>query len=439
MATKTVHIESETDSISHDQACWGLLDRILASSQLRRAPRLKVLLRYLGERSLNDRCERLHEHEIGSHVFQRPDSYDTSVDNIVRTSVSDLRRRIEAYFNSEGSHEPLVLEIPRGSYIPVFRCRAEDAHTPVEAETEPPANVAPGPWPVEISDPRANACWMPAALAVAAGLSLLLAAGWFYNWRQYRALQRPLYAWQSEPTVSKLWSRFLDADPDTDIVISDTSIGLAEALSRKAFSLNDYLSRGYISQLQSAEMSPDMHSAVNRVLSWNLANPDEFMLARRLLALDPLGKSTHLYNARNYMPDLISRDNVILIGARKSNPWDQMFDSKLNFITDFDSPKVVNRSPLKGEQATYVPAGTDGFCIVAYMPNPDHRSLVMLIEGTNAEATEAAGDFLLSEDQLSGFKKILGVADFPYFQVLLKVSAVRGSPLSASIEAYRTY
>ena len=29
--------------------------------------------------------------------------------------------------------------------------------------------------------------------------------------------------------------------------------------------------------------------------------------------------------------------------------------------------------------------------------------------------------------------------DLPYFQVLLKVSAVRGTPLSASLEAYRTY
>lgn len=439
MATRTNHIEMETDSTSHDQACWGLLDRISASSHLRRAPRLKVLLQYLGERSLNDRCERLHEHDIGSHVFHRPDSYDTSVDNIVRTSVSDLRRRIEAYFNSEGSHEPFLMEIPRGSYIPVFRYRAEDAETPVEGETEPPAVAAADPWPAEILEARVNPRWMPAVLALAAGLSLVLAVGWFYTWRQYCALQRPLYAWQSEPTVSELWSRFLDANPNTDIVISDTGIGLAEALSHKAFSLNDYLSQGYISQLQSAKMSPDMHAAVNRVLSWNLANPDEFTLARRLLALDPLGKNIHLYNSRNYIPDLVSRDNVILIGARKSNPWDEMFDSRLNFITDFDGPRVVNRSPLKGEQATYVPAGTDGFCIIAYMPNPDHRGLVMLIEGTNAEATEAAGDFLFSEDQLSGFKKILGVAHFPYFQVLLKVSAVRDTPLSSSIEAYRTY
>jgi hypothetical protein len=76
---------------------------------------------------------------------------------------------------------------------------------------------------------------------------------------------------------------------------------------------------------------------------------------------------------------------------------------------------------------------------VAFLPNPEHNGIVLLIEGTNAEATEAAGDFLLSEDQLSSFKKALHVSTFPYFEALLKVSSVRGTPLTATVEAYRTY
>jgi len=63
----------------------------------------------------------------------------------------------------------------------------------------------------------------------------------------------------------------------------------------------------------------------------------------------------------------------------------------------------------------------------------------LLIEGTNAEASEAAGDFLLSEDALSGFKKMLHRQKLPYFEVLLKVSSVRSTPLIATIEAYRIY
>jgi hypothetical protein len=64
---------------------------------------------------------------------------------------------------------------------------------------------------------------------------------------------------------------------------------------------------------------------------------------------------------------------------------------------------------------------------------------VLIIEGSNAEATEAAGNFLLSEVQLSNFKGMLRKNKLPYFEVLLKVSSVPGTPLTASIEAYREY
>jgi hypothetical protein len=419
------------------ETCWALLERIAASAPLKRAARLQELLFYIGKRSLREGCDRVHEQEIGSKVFRRPDSYDTSADNIVRTNVSDLRKRIEMYFHSEGSHEALTMEIPRGSYVPVFRYRTSIQESAGEIANGLDSGVGPSRPTAETALAPAQPKWTGIALAICAVLIIALAVGCLYLWSQYRALHQPLYAWQSNPAVAELWSGFLNANPNTDIVISDTGIGLAEALSHKTFSLNDYLSHSYISQLQSADMSPDMHAAVNRVLAWNLANPDEFTLARRLLALDPLGRNMHLFNARNYMPDLIKHDNVILIGARKSNPWDELFDSRMNFITEFDSPRVVNRAPIKGEQATYLPTDADGYCIIAYMPNPDHSGLVMLIEGTNAEATEAGGDFLLSEDQLAGFKKMLHVANLPYFQVLLKISAVRGTPLSASVVAYR--
>jgi hypothetical protein len=423
-----------TEELPDAESCWALLERVAASAQLRRATRLKELLFYLGKRSLKDGSDRVHEQEIGSSVFHRPAFYDTSADNIVRTNVSDLRKRIEAYFNSEGSQETLLMEIPRGSYIPIFRARnTEPAPAGEDASEIQPSANEPAP---EMPQLQARPGWMPPALLCAGLLILVLSAACLHFWSQYRALDRSLFAWQDKPSVAQFWSHILNSNPNTDIVISDAGIGMAETLSRRTFSLNDYLNRSYISQLQAANLSPDMHAAINRIFAWNLANPDEFMLARRLLALDPTARSLHLYNARNYVPDLITRDNVILIGARKSNPWDELFDNRINFITEFDSPRVVNRAPAAGEQAAYIPSDADGYCVVAYLPN-SANSMVLLIEGTNAEATEAGGDFLLSEDQLSGFKKMLHVSTLPYFQVLLKVSSVRGTPLTATVAAYR--
>jgi hypothetical protein len=422
------------------ETCWALLERVAASGQLKRSARLQELLFYIGKRYLKDGCDRVHEQEIGAQVFKRPESYDTAFDNIVRTNVSDLRKRIEAYFQGEGASEPLIVEIPRGGYTPVFRRRAreaESAPTPpaeIPARTGQPNEVAAQPLPA-----ATHRSWMPAALVVSGALAAAFAIGCLLLWSQLSALRHSLFAWQARPSVAAFWSELLNANPDTDIVVSDTGIGMVQALSQQTFPLDQYLSHSYVGQLQSENFSPDMHAALNRIMAWNLASPDEFSLARRILALDPLGKKIHLYNARNYMPDLIKRDNVILIGARKSNPWDELFDNRLNFITEFDSPRVVNRVPAAGEQLVYPTSASVGYCVVAYLPKTDQTGMVLLIEGTNAEATEAAGDFLLSEDQLSGFKRMLHVAKLPYFQVLLKVSSVRGTPFTATVQAYRVF
>jgi hypothetical protein len=95
--------EPTTQSIEEpieSEICWALLERVAGSTQLRRATRLKELLLYVGQSSLKEGRDQVHEQEIGARVFGRQEGYDTSVDNIVRTNVSDLRKRIENYFRA---------------------------------------------------------------------------------------------------------------------------------------------------------------------------------------------------------------------------------------------------------------------------------------------------------------------------------------------------
>jgi hypothetical protein len=397
---------------------------------------------YVGKCSLKDGYEKIHEQKIGIDVFGRPEAYDTSADNIVRTSVSELRKRIDAYFESEGADETLVMEIPRWSYVPVFRYR------PAKPQIVPETLASPIPIPeppVGSRDLPQTSRWSGPILFFflsAGAVILMLAAGCAYFWNKYESLDRSLYAWQHEPSVAALWNDLLNANPNTDIVVADASFGLLQDINRKSFSFDDYLRRNYVGQLQAQSMSPEMHAAVNRIALWNLGSPDEFKLARRVLALDPLNQRVHLYNARDYMPDLIRRDNVVLIGGSISNPWVQLFENRMNFVAKFDSDSpiaVVNRAPALGEQSIYTQTGSVQYCVVGYLPNPNHNGVVLLIEGTNAEASEAAGDFLLSEDQLSSFKKMLRAGKFPYFEALLKVSSVEGTPLTATVQAYRSY
>src|SRR5262249_49759220 len=84
------------------------------------SPRLRELFMYLAECAIRDPQSPLTEHQVGIAVFKRPEGYDTSSDTVVRVQASELRKRLKYYFLSEGLHEPLVMELPRGSYLPVL-------------------------------------------------------------------------------------------------------------------------------------------------------------------------------------------------------------------------------------------------------------------------------------------------------------------------------
>lgn len=434
------------------EARWALLERIAGSSRLRRANRLQELLQFLGKRSINERCENLHEQTIGVAVFGRPVGYDTSTDNIVRTSVSELRKRLQAYFDSEGRGELLTVEIPRWNYVLSFRERSTTVRAgfvvAMDAAAVPSAAAAEGTIEPAGATGRTSR-WVPWTAASAIILLISLAVACIFLWTRYRTalqqysnLQRSIYGWQYDPQLAELWNGILGARQDTDIVLADASFGLLQDINRKSFSLDNYLNRNYVEQLREERMSPDLRAVVDRITMWNLGSQDEFMLARRILALDPSGNNIRLYSARNYMPALTKRDNIVLIGGRLSNPWQDLFDPHSNFSVNFapdGNITVTNRKPLANEQPGYTQTASAQYCVISYRPNPEHSGIVLLIEGTDAEATEAAGDFLLSGEKLAAFKKVLHVDHLPYFEVLLRVSSVPGTPLTTSVEAFRAY
>ncbi len=420
------------------EACWALLERVAASPHLRRAPRLRELLFYLGRRSLKDGCFQVHEQEIGVDVFGRPQTYDTSADNIVRANATELRKRIEAYFGTEGSDEALIMEIPRWSYIPVFRHREAES----TGSSDPPvlalAPVDSAPSVSAISTPLRHRLWTLSGWFVALFLMAVCMALSVQN----RFMQRQLYPWRYEPAVRAMWSGFFDPSRKTDMVMEDSSFLLVQNLSQQTFSFNDYLTRTYLDKLQVQKFSPAFHSAQNLIAGKTLARAGEVRLMEHILALDPVGRNLHLYNAREYTPALLTKDNVILLSNPTSNPWVNLFENHLNFTEQPNSAgesPVTNHAPAAGEQAVYFPTDTTGYCVVAYLPKPDDTGKMLIVQGTSSEATEAGGDFLLSEDQLSDFRERLQTATFPYFEVLLKISHVTGTPISNTIEAYRTY
>lgn len=439
--------EPHTDTKLPDRTqCFELLERICSSAELKRAGRLRDFLRYVGLRSLDADSVHISEHEVGVHVFDRREGYDTSADNIVRVNASELRKRIAAYYATEGAHESILLDIPLRSYTPQFSPR------PVESEpgAEPSATTpAPDLREAEPGSTAHSAALKRMRVRRSLDLVIILAlvATCSYLFYQNRVARNQFYPWKSEPTLSPFWSGFLETPRQTDIVVADTSIALVEDILKKRITLSDYLNHDYIEQIQSSDLSPELKDDLRKIALRGNGSVGDFRVAQRILAFDPFSARTHLEFSRDYQPSAVKGDNVILIGSSRSNPWVSLFEDRLNFVVDYDlelhEMLVRNRHPHSGESAIYeIPVDlrtSSGLSVIDYLPNNDHTADVLIIAGTSAEATEAAGDFLTSEVPFHRFQNQLHVRTLPYFEVLLKTTKLAGTPLSAEVIAYRTF
>jgi hypothetical protein len=434
-------VEERLDQPSVDER-RALIDRIAGSAQFRRSARLREFLLFVGGHSLQDGCPEIHEQEIGAKVFGRSSTYDRSQDNIVRVTATELRKRIELYFASEGAHETLLLDIPRGGYMPVFRQRqaaGPAAETSLLGDAVPHDGVAAQPVP-QRRNYRAHLVW--------AAVCIALAAGYLPLFQQDRAMHKLLYTWDGKPAVSMLWKDFVKPSQQTDIVLPDASLSIREELTGHPVLLSDYIDREYVKQTESLPVSKDRRDDLIDIYSHNLVAFGDFRAAQRILALSPVESSLHLTLSRFFQAELVKTDNLILIGGKKANPWIYLFDDHMNFSLDYDAARgigsIANRHPHPGEAASYSPSqgypnGFVGYSVVAYLPNPSHSGNVIIITGTDSDATSAAAEFLTSEEQLAKFRKTIDADRFPYFEVLLKTSRLSGTSLSSEIVAYRTY
>lgn len=100
-------------------AALAELERVAASPALRGAARQVRLLRFLVGEVLDGRGRELTAAVVATQVFERPEGFDTTVDSIVRVETSKLRRALASHYALTGATK-LRIELPRGSYAPVF-------------------------------------------------------------------------------------------------------------------------------------------------------------------------------------------------------------------------------------------------------------------------------------------------------------------------------
>ena len=130
------------DDSSASEAVRAQLQCIVRCREFDASERNRRFLQYVVEETLSGRTERIKAYSVATSVFGRDASFDPQTDPIIRIEASRLRRSLERYYLTAGKHDPVRIEIPKGSYVPTFRSNV-DEHVPERIDTAPAASGSP--------------------------------------------------------------------------------------------------------------------------------------------------------------------------------------------------------------------------------------------------------------------------------------------------------
>lgn len=208
---------------SESQAARRELEKVLASPGFARNERLSRFLRFVVEGHLDGKDLELKESVIAVEVFGRRPDFDSRLDPVVRTEAVRLRSRLSDYYLRDGKADALIIELPKGGYIPRFR----------ETAVAPPI-TEPAPEPAQAKPTRH--LWFKIAIASLV-VALAIMGGW---WAQRSHAPIPIAVLPLENTSHNPADQYF-ADGLTDELIRNLSIidGLGVRSRTSSFGLRD--------------------------------------------------------------------------------------------------------------------------------------------------------------------------------------------------------
>jgi hypothetical protein len=413
-----------------------LVEQVASSSYFSKSARLREMFIYVCDRVLDHQVDEIHEQEVGRRVFGRPADYDTSADNTVRVHASMLRKRVDQYFANEGSSEPIVIEIPRGNYAPVFR---ERRAAPVLPEASP-APIAETPSAAPISSRGWTwKTWLPAALA------LIFAAVSLGLYVQSRHLQQSQVL-ASAPTVRQFWSQVFQSNRQTDLVLGDASLAFFEERTGRTVQLSEYFDRSYLNKAADRETEAKVDPELAKVLL--LKRQVNYGDVALLSQITDLAHAEHsdlkVRFAREYSFREIKANNAVLLGNLAVNPWVEPFQNRQTLHWKYDTVRgnyypvdtTTGADEEKYHTAQLLGQPAEGYAVIALLPNLGGSGNVLILSGTGG--TALSGLLIsLSDDHFMGQleTKLNGKtnAPFPYFEALLKIGSRNSLPRDSSI------
>ncbi len=194
------------------EQCFQQIDKLINSHSLRGSESLCKLLRYLAEHSLDHPGAAVKEYQIATEVLGRSGGFDPQSDSTVRVQAGRLRLKLAEYYSHEGPNDPVVVELPKGSYALAFHVRTP---SPVLTEVVPRGRSGDR----RKAGQPSNRGWLTAVAA----LSVFLAASMVTSALLLATRTRtPVVARTSIPAPYRVfWSRFVSEGHQPWVIFSN--------------------------------------------------------------------------------------------------------------------------------------------------------------------------------------------------------------------------
>jgi hypothetical protein len=406
------------------ERCLDQIERLTHSHALRKAESLCKLLRYLADHALTQPGMPLKEYQIATEVFGRPADFDPQVDSAIRVQAGRLRLKLLDHYSHEGLADPILVEMPTGSYTLNFHDREMLGPVVLPAPTIlPPSRIG------ENGTKR----WVIAVAALALVLASALAVIGVLSTKLNSAREENRSGVTAPAALRAFWSQFASGPEAPWVIFSNAAfVGRPETGMRYLDPTRD-----------SRDLILDHYTGVGEVLA--VHELDQVFNQLKHPILVKRGSLFSLDDAKN--------NDLIFVGSPAENltlldlPGSQEFVfRRIESSPHKGDLGIVDVHPTPGQPSVYYPSNpsqrlVEDYAIVALVRGLDPARHVIILAGTTTIGTQAAVEYVCAKDSVEELLRRLALppgAELKPFEALLRVKVTRGVPVGTQLVAVRT-
>lgn len=435
------------------ELCEEALRRVLASQTFARAEKSQRFLKFVSELTLRGEGASIHEHLVAVEVFGRGDEYSSGEDSVVRRQAHSLRRKLKDYYEAEGRLDEVVIELPIGSYMPVFKHQqATPAGTVLRrsvVDGKALGGMEPDEAPARGDGTKGRFKGVAVGVSVLAGI-LLFASGWLIR----GVRQKPPSPGPVHEAVREIWAPWLSGGPSGAVLCFSNPPTTSVRLFSGPLQPNpEHQGLGVTAAQDEAFRRFFGFPSGGHIYLYPLAAQAKMGEALAAVTLTNFfahaGVTVRATQSRLLNWETMREENVILLGHADSNRWIEPVLASAPFMlaqTDAQRrARIINSRPSPGEQPEYFPTIPDGnrsYALVSMLAGVDGTHEILVLGGLDTSSTMAAAEYLMSEDSARDLLRRLREAAPGHkghwrFQVVLQTDVRDTVPLRAFPVALR--